>query len=69
MVEQPFKEIGGPKMGDRQARPIEDLFGDVPPLNESASGARILAYGRNRTRANDATREEDFSGADHRDAA
>ena len=42
---------------------------DLAPLNESASGARILVLGRNRRRSDNATREEVFCGADHRQAA
>gem|GEM_PF-5623414 len=42
---------------------------DLPPLNESASGARILVLGRHRRRSDNATREEVFCGADYRQAA
>jgi hypothetical protein len=58
-----------PTESDRLSVPLVRKAFDLPPLNESASGARILASGRNRRRANDATREEDFGGADHREAA
>ena len=40
-VEQPFEEIRRPEMGDREARPIEDLLGDVGVLAGIAPGMAI----------------------------
>jgi hypothetical protein len=48
---------------DRRAEIVRRT--DVPPLNESTSGARILMLGRNRRRSDNATREEVFCGADY----